>query len=329
MRKKTIRIQSLLCLVLCGFTSCLQKELPAKPYQPGDETTANVSMGSDYRWQLYYDLENNKVVRKNLKDVWHLGFEATADGYHVILNGSSFMFAYPTGKTNFATVVIADTTGHKHWDSPTGLLDSTAIGEWKGNNEVYIIDKGYSVDLTHQGYKKVQILSVDEQKYTVKYANMDGSSEKTVMISKDSSYNFAFLALKDEPEVLLVEPPKKDWDIVFSQYTHVYYDTWETYLVTGCLLNRYKTTAFMDSIITFKELNYDRALHYTLSPFINTIGYDWKTVGSTTGGGADYKVHTNMNYIILNSRGNYFKLRFIDFYDNKVKGNPKWEFQKL
>jgi hypothetical protein len=185
------------------------------------------------------------------------------------------------------------------------------------------------VDLVHQGYKKVQFLSVDQQKYSVRCADMNGANEHVVEVPKDSAYNFTFLSLSADPQVVKVEPPKADWDMVFTQYTHLFFDPLETYLVTGCLLNRYNTAAFMDSMITYDAISYDKATEYPLSPFINTIGYDWKTVGSTTGGGSDYKVHFNMNYIIRTSEGSYFKLRFIDFYDNKVKGNPKWEYQEL
>ena len=106
------------------------------------------------------------------------------------------MFAYPTGKTDFASVVISDTTGKKRWDSPTGGLDSTAIGDWRTNGSVYIIDKGYSIGYIHQGFKKLQIISADETVYKIRYADLNGNNEQNIELEKDSAYNFIFLALK-------------------------------------------------------------------------------------------------------------------------------------
>lgn len=311
------------------IASCVRKELPVPAHEPGANVTATVSMGADYRWQYFYDLETNTVVGKNLKDSWNLGFETSRDGYRVILNTALPMFAYPTGKTAFASVVMADTAGRKKWDSPTGAPDSTAIGDWRASGQVYIIDRGYSADLVHQGYRKVQFLTVDESRYSVRIARMNGSDEVVIDVPKDSLYNFTFLSLDASPAVVQAEPPRDKWDLVFTQYTHIFYDLNEPYLVTGCLLNRFSTAAVMDSTVGYADITYTSAQGYSLSPFINTIGYDWKTVGSTGGGGSDYKVHIHMNYIIRTSSQSYFKLRFIDFYDNKVKGNPKWEFQKL
>jgi hypothetical protein len=323
-------IYLVLLSVYGSFSSCVRKELPVEPHQPGDEITATVSMGADYSWQLFYDLETNTVVSKNLKDTWHLGFEASAAGYRIILNTALPMFAYRTGKTDFSSVVIKDTIGKvRSWDSPTGSLDSTAIGDWRSANQVFIVDKGYSVALAHQGFKKIQVLEADYKKYRIRCADINGRNDQTIEVPKDSLYNFTFVSLGEVPAIVMAEPPKDSWDLVFTQYTHIFYDLNEPYLVTGCLLNRYSTGAFMDSFITFNEIDYAKAREYILSPFINTIGYDWKKLGSTGGGGSDYTMNIHMNYIIRTSSQQYFKLRFIDFYDKQVKGNPKWEFRKL
>ena len=63
---------------------------------------------------------------------------------------------------------------------------------------------------------------------------------------------------------------------------------------------------------------------YTFSTNVNTIGYDWKAYTGST-----YVTYSHMNYIIRNRNGIYYKLHFIDFLAAGIKGNPKWEFQRL
>ncbi|CAG0964836.1 hypothetical protein FLAV_00902 [Flavobacteriales bacterium] len=318
----------LFILSTCIFLlySCKKEELPIPAHDPGDVITATINMESNYKWQLFYDLNTNTVVGQNLKTSWDLGFEATSSGYRIILNTSKAMFARNTGNTNFTTVT--DTIGfasNKRWDEASGNLDSTAIGDWRNTNNIYVIDRGYNETGVHQGFRKIQFQTVDANKYIVRFSQLNGTGDITLQINKDSAYNFQFLSFNSS-SVTIVEPPKTTWDLEFTQYTHIFYGTPPTpYLVTGCLLNRYKTTAKMDSLVTFASINLSSAETYILSPSINTIGYDWKIYVS-----GFYVTHTQMNYIIKDSEGFYYKLHFIDFYNSSgIKGNPKWEYQKL
>lgn len=308
------------------FVSCEKDELPVPAHNPGNVITATVNMEANYKWQLYYDLGTNTLVGQNLKTSWDLGFEATSDGYRIITNTSKAMFAYNTGSTVFENV--NDTIGmgvNKTWDMPSGNLDSTAIGNWTSNNNVYIIDRGYNELGIHQGFRKIKFLSVNNDMYSVRFANLNGSGDTIFQIEKDSTYNFMFLSLGGAGKIVTVEPPKKNWDLCFTQYLHVFYDPLQTYLVTGCLLNKYETTAAIDSVKTFSSILYADVNGYTFSFNRNKIGYDWKTFA-----GGTYTTNTNINYVIKDSEGFYYKLHFIDFYNTAgVKGNPIWEHQRL
>lgn len=315
------------CIVIISVLlfSCKKAELPVPKHDPGDVTTSTVNMDATYKWQVYFDLKTNTVVGQNLKTAWDLGFENGSAGFHVILNTSKFMFAYNTGSTNFNSVV--DTTGfalNKKWDSPSGSFDTTAIGDWQGQNNVYIIDRGYNETGVHQGFRKIQIQSVDANTYTVRFAQLNGTGDITLVINKNDNYNFSFLSFSTS-STLLIEPPKDTWDLVFTQYTHIFYSPTEPYLVTGCLLNHYNTKASVDSVNSFSQIKFENLSNYNLSNHINVIGYDWKTY---TGG--TYVTNSNINYLIRDSEDYYYKLHFIDFYNQSgIKGNPKWEFQKL
>lgn len=313
------------CLFL---VACHKDEIPVPAHDPGNVMTQTVDMGSDYKWQIYYDLGTNTVVGKNAKTSWDLGFETSADGFHVVLNTAKSMLVWNTGTTNFASVT--DTNGfnlNKRWDEASGNLDSTAIGDWRTTQPVYIVNRGYSEMGVHQGFRKIQLMAVDNTHYELRLANLNGTNDVTLTVPKDSTYNLSFVSFAGTGSVVMVEPPKKDWDLVFTQYTHIFYeeDPVLPYLVTGCLLNRYKTKAVMETGIGFALVDYALAVSKTLSPAINTIGYNWKDFT-----GSVFITRPDKNYIIQDAGGVYYKLHFIDFYNTSgIKGNPKWEFQQL
>lgn len=310
------------------FCSCHKDEIPVQPHDPGAVITQAVNMGSDYKWQIYFDLGTNTVVGQNPKTAWDLGFETSADGYHVVVNGAKNMLVYNTHQTDFTAVT--DTNGFEHnkrWDEASGNLDSTAIGDWRGTQKVYIINRGYTETGVHQGFRKIQFQSVNSTTFTVRFANLNGTNDVTMTIPKDSTYNLSFLSFNGTGSVVMIEPPKKDWDLVFTQYTHIFYNETPVmpYLVTGCLMNRYKTKALMDAGVNFSQIDYTYAAGKILSPAINTIGYSWKDFT-----GSIFITRPERNYIIQDANGIYYKLHFIDFYNaSGVKGNPKWEFQQL
>jgi hypothetical protein len=128
-------------------------------------------------------------------------------------------------------------------------------------------------------------------------------------------------------QTVAVEPPKDTWDIAFTQYTHVFEEESGPlpYLVTGCLLNRYKTVAIKDTVNIFSDISLAGAESATFSNAINTIGYDWKTYTGST-----YVVNKSWNYVIRNRNGFYYKMHFISFFNTSgEKGSPSFEYQQL
>ena len=62
--------------------------------------------------------------------------------------------------------------------------------------------------------------------------------------------------------------------------------------------------------------------------FLDEIGYDWKEL--ITIAPIQYRVDSDDTYVIKNSNGYYFKLRFLSFTnDQGLKGYPKFEFELL
>lgn len=303
--------------------SCEKVELPVPAHESGNVITNSVKMESDYRYQLYFDLETNTIVKQNLKTAWDLGFETTRTGNKVILNGAKYMKAASTNTTNFRS--ITDTIGYIfNIDMPSGSIDSTAIGNWLVNN-VYIIDRGFNELGVHQGFSKIEFQAVTTTAFNIHFSNLDGTNDVTMSIPKNETYSFTFLSLSGS--TVSIEPPKEDWDISFTQYTHYYYNDKATYLVSGCLGNRNKVEITQIFNKDFSAISLNDINNYTFSENINTIGFDWKAYSFSTG---SYTIFSEKNFIIKSTEGKYYKLHFMDFYDNLGgKGTPTFEFQEL
>jgi len=325
------------------LTSCIPEEQPIKPHSSGNVTVGYVEMGSYYLNQIYYNLETNTVVSTNAFTDWDLAFSCISDTFVIKLNGASMMRVYNTHKINFDEVSSTDTSlipiEAWQYDNPKGKLDSTAIGNWWedikpgeliSKQEVYIIDRGTNERGRNLGYRKFQILGLENQIYYVRVSNLDGSNKQEIEIPINPSKNFVQLSLKDSVKVIELEPDFDQWDILFSKYTELLYTnegvpTW--YGVTGVLLNRKFVSAILDTSKPFDEITYQDVANLQLSNNINAIGHEWKWYDLSKG---VYSVLPERVYIIKSINGYLYKLHFTAFYNEQgVKGYPKFEFQKL
>lgn len=312
------------------FASCRKEEMPVKPFDRGDVVTGSVDMNVDYRTQIYYSVSQNSIVSTNLKTAWDLGFESSADGFHVIINTSRIMRVYNTGQTNFSAVT--DTIGYslnKKVDSPTGNLDSTGFGDWRIVKPVYIIDLGYNEFSTQKlGFKKMQVLSVDAMTYNIKVSEVNGNNETTLTIPKNANKNFVDFLFSTN-SVVNIEPDKTKYDLLFTQYTGILHDGTEQvpYQVTGVLFNPYLLRGSRVFDKAFEDITIGDTLAYPLIQQRNSIGHDWKDYDLNA---AVYTVDTKKCFLFRNVDGFYYKLHFIDFYNLQgLKGAPKFEFKKL
>ena len=314
-----------LSMVVVLLSGCLKEELPVPPHVQGDLMVGQVELGTTYGLQIYYDLASNSIVSTSQKTDWDLSFECAVGGWHVLLNSSLAAAAADLGEVDFESVSNTDNAVW-NWDLQTGLLDSTAIGDYRNLNHVYLIDRGYNEAGVPLGFKKIMLEFNEDETFYLRSANLDGSEDETVTISKDPNINFQSYSFNSH-SVVDIEPNKNDWDLLFSQYTHVFQNPTLPYLVTGVLLNRFNTSCAQEEAIPFDEINYENAADFAFSSDINTIGYDWKSYNFDL---SQFTIVENLSYVITTNDGIYFKLRFIDFYnDSGEKGAPKFELQDL
>ena len=313
-----------LLVVLIVFSSCEKEELPVLPHDSGDIVSQQIELGQDYRYQVFYDLGTNVVVSQNLKTDWDLGFESSNQGYHIILNSSTYS-ALSYVEDNSFDDIIATNNLDWFWDNPNGVLDSTAFGDYRALDGFFVIDRGYNIDGSLRGYKKIIIDSVTTEHYLIRYANLDNSDLYTLQVDKNVNVNFTSFSFSDNA-IVNIEPNSSDWDLLFSQYTHLYSDTTiPSYLVMGVLSNNLNIA--IDTVNNFEDISYDMISNYMFNNDRDNIGFNWKEYDLTAG---EYTVFPEINYIIQDVELKYYKLHFLDFYNNQgIKGYPKFEVQEL
>ncbi len=330
-----------LAVIASSMASCLKDEKPVD--KPAISQTVQIPLGATYENQYYFDLESNETVKSVPRFDWDLAFESSAEGYHVFINGYKFMFAYNTGKTKFDSTYTYNAL-LRRWDEPTGELDRTAFGEWgttagsniTGNGFVYLVDRGFNASLDTFGRRKVMINSLQDGAYSVSFGTLSSTTPITITVPKVDGYNKVYLSFDNGGEVVNIEPQKADWDIVFTRYTHVFYEPLPgfpptdtlPYQVVGVLSNYLNgvTVAKVDSA-DYASFVLADAANLTFSADQDALGFDWKNF---TLSDENYEVEPQQLYVIKSVEGNYYKLHFVEFYNNAgTKGFPTFEVQEL
>jgi hypothetical protein len=337
---------SFYCIFVLLLSSCLKDEdkiITLTPRLPGDPELY-LMQSSIYNSQVYFDLVTNETVATNNKLDWDLGFEASDTGWHIILNASLRMRV--AGLTiDFENITAPGGVEASlwHWDKSDGNLDSTAIGNWIDFSTnppeiaylTYVVDRGFDEFGNSLGYRKFQLLNYETTRYQIRFADMNGSNESTVWVEKDNSVHFVSFSFKNGGETLIHEPPKDDWQLLFTQYTGVTYDLMNNphpYFVQGVLINhRSGVQAVVDTVSLFADIDYAMALGLEYSSAMDTIGHLWKDVYVDLETlESIYTCDTTRNQIIKLPNGDYYKLRFLDFYNGYgIKGYTSIEHQKL
>lgn len=337
-----INILFLLSLIIVA-NSCFKDDDVIIPLKPREEGAPNLALleTSIYETQTYYSLTTDTVISSNNKMIWDLGFEASDNGWHIILNAAKMMKSVNMGSDWDAVNSLAGINYEDwEWDLSTGDLDSTAINDWIDisvnpytyTNDVYIINRGYDSQGNPQGYKKVSFNGLQDNVYTVRFADLNGNNENTVTVIKDPSVHFVALSF-DTGETLVLEPDKDSWNLLFGQYTGITYTLIGEpfpYFVQGVRLN-YGDGAIIDTTYLFKNIDLNVAESFEYCYELDTIGHLWKDVYVNTETlESYYECDTTRNHIIKTSEGEYYKLRFLYFYSPEgVKGYTSFEYQKL
>ncbi len=289
-----------------------------------------VQIGEDYATQVYFSLSNGVVSSNNFK-MWDISFTNGSGAPELWMNGGKQVLIYPTGNKNYTAVTTLGNIAATSWkyDDPSGLPGKSGLGILSTENhlgEVLIVDDG------EKNYFKLQVLEITPTQYKLKIGPLESATGNDLTLDKDDNYNYVFYSFANG--IVKPEPPKKDWDFVFTRYRHIYYKynpdgSDYLYLVNGVLTNTYKTESGKDNTRGYEFYNFSLAdaEKYTLQPNKDVIGFDWKVVDINDG---KYTVLPKAVYVIKDQNDALWKLHFTGFYDNQgKKGNPSFEYQRL
>ena len=320
------------------MSGCFRQDVAMEPFLPnGDSTVEQIAMAEydplidDTRYvnQVFLDLGTGTMTAVD-RTSWDLGFESGPEGQRIILNSANYMQVAWIDSAEFPldwTQVRVNDLSFA-FDSANGDLQYTAIGAWWEHPErVYLIDRGLSNDLQPIGYQQIQIISANEEEYRIRVADQAGTAVRDIRIPKRSAHNFTFLSLETD-ELVDVEPIREDWDLMFSYYSYRYPDG-IPYWLTGALLNRFEVAAcWVQDSSSWELLSLADTARFDFSEDIDVIGFDWKTF--YFGPPERFITNSDQLYLLRDTEGYFYKLRFLDFYNEEgLKGFPQIEFALL
>lgn len=333
----------ILYFLLLGFlNSCFKKE-EAIILPRGASTLTSIFLGETYEKELYFDFGSNSFQERQLVD-WDIRFESSKDGYGVFLNNGNEIFVRKTNLTDLLDLNnnIYDIIDNKPklYDLPNGKALNSAFGDWrtyKFNNGSGIKDGIYLIELSYKTgldkYYAMQIIGYTDSSYYIRVNKMGDYSNTFQEIKKNTKQNFTYYSFKGTvPQIVNnAEPEKESWDIEFTKYKHIFYNITKEpfpYLVTGAISNRNNVLVAKDTVAYYYDINWEYCKNKVFSDNSDAIGYDWKSFDRS--GNLTYTVNSHYNYIVKTTEGHYYKLRFLDFYnENREKGYPKFEFERI
>ena len=230
-------------------------------------------------------------------------------------------------KPNHKNTTIPNYDAFGRQRNPAAWNDYTTIPSITLNG--FVLDRGYDEQGNSLGFVKMMVLEADDKSFKIRVAKLDNSSDTSAIILKNNDTELTQFYFKTM-SVEAIEPNKNDWHLQFTQYTD--FDLTEEgdtipYLVRGVLINQFTTKVARLNGVDFSTITKVDVQNLNFSNAKNVIGYDWKDFSLQTG---IYEVLPDIVYIIKEVSGNYYKLQFVDFYnDAGEKGYPKFKIESL
>lgn len=308
--------------------------------------------------QVYVHLasQTQTAIRR---DTWDLGFYS-GESFYVKLNSSLYMFAGSLETTDMKAVNSSSSLvgqlknkmnflvedSDEYVDHPNGNLNELAIAEVSENeeeNQVYLVKMGNEIGTDQpetgsvavagadRGWKKIRILRQGED-YLLQYANLDDTQFQETVISKTPGHSFTFYSMVNG-QTAEVEPEAGNWDLNFtvnieienlpgtgSQTAYGFSDYVQTNSLGNVKAYRVSTDDFSYEDFTSSDIKENE---FALDQRI--IGSSWRNTIPP-----DRGVLSNIFYVLKDSAGNYYKLKFTAMEnENGVRGYPKFKYELL
>ena len=331
----------LFSIVLVAFFSCEKPEsLYKQPTIPQGLQTQTFAMGENYSNQLWFDFETQKTTVNTYGD-WDIAVSCQDEPSVVICGGKNTNFSVAEFENvSFKNIDASYLTSAKwKFDQPSGNIDSSAFGRcfnkvvdgYEGKSSIFVLDLGED-SLKSFRYIKIQFIGVKGGAYQFKwgYVNVPALAYLTQMVT-DPTRNYVYYSFSKKDVVVNEPVASEDWDLVFTTYKESINDpngVPYSYIIRGALANlKTISIAQIDKGIVYEACDKTFAAQQKFSNNADEIGYDWKEYSQSSG---KYTIIPNRYYIIKTSTNDYFKMKFVDFYDDQGrKGYPKMAWQIL
>lgn len=358
--------------------SCINDNEDAMAVAPIDGALVNVTVGGATQPnQVWIDLSDVDPVTKlpkstfNKRTDWDLAFYS-GSAFKVVLNSSIMMGAAKIpNATNIDAVTSASVAtlqtqvqvanfnpaNEIYIDDVKGDFPSgyTAIGEVKAleaDNGIYLVNMGkdvyngavaigavtYSGD--SRGWMKVQVVRSGDG-YKVKYAEIGATTHKEITLAKNIAYNYNFVSLKNNKEVF-IQPEKKKWDLCFTVFTNTIQGAGSYAYADFVNNNNVGNVGAYEVTVTAPATGVDAYNNFKVSDIDQSkfLYNDHRVIGSNWRGTASGAiVYGDRFYVIKDSDGYYFKLRFTRLVKEKKddqgqgeageRGFPSFEYKPI
>lgn len=281
------------------------------------QVSDTVSTGSQNANDVYYSLKNGIVKTEPINN-WDLAFEIAGFSASIRINHVKGIDVFQTHYPSAAWTTM-DTTQKNTWKMmynsqyvwTLGAFNRHTDGNFNLGWGVYdpgshIIqgDSIYVLKFADGSFKKITFINLNSGTYNFKYANLDGSGEKTMSISKTDykTKNFVYYTFAGDA-IVDREPATADWDLIFTKYTE-FIPT--PYNVAGVWTNKGVKCAEARNVST-SIVNY---IPYYFSDTASKIGYDWKTYNGSTN---SYDITDNLVYFVRTSSNEVYKIVFTGY----------------
>lgn len=327
MRSTKFFFWSISCILGLLASGCTPEEKALQaPTFDDTRTIQTINMGPNYDQQFFYDLGTDAVVSSNSREVWDIAISTDA-AHKLIMNSSKLMSAAATTESSVTGTI--NVSSLDTWPDHQGLeVDSLIMKDWQ-NGTIYYVDRGSAVSLGSLGEVMIKLELIDDNKVLIQHAAI-GQPSETDTITLDNAYSYAYFSFDNGGQQVSIEPEKGSWDILFTQYTYMFYLDSEgktPYSVNGLLLNPYKVTAALDTSIGFDSLIAADIAIMDFTDQRDVIGYEWKYYDFDAG---TYEAVDGISFVVKDTDDQYFKLKFVAFEnDQGVKGYPTFFRQQI
>ena len=286
-----------------------------------------VSIGQGYSEEAYFNLSTCETINV-ANDAWDVAFSTIAQqdaGVFINESGSlmgTSLEAYltgtpgwdnPTDTTNLADKRLYNpdvTWTEGAFNTPKNPMDPFDYGWGKYNPMVQAVvgDKVFVIKKRDGSFIKFQVEKYGAEGYTIKYANLDGSDDQTILIPREFGATHLYFSFESNSTVDM----PKDYDLIFKRYSSFVQDIngteFQEYIVSGVLLGPGTEAAVAKGVDPETVEHTDYFNSYSAQ--IDTIGHDWKSFDLNAGG---WIVSEDRAHFIKTRSGEYYMIVFYDF----------------